>query len=192
LMLETERLTLRRFAEDDWLDLYDYLSQEIVVKYEPYGVFDEEECKHEAIRRSQEDAFWAVCLKETKRLTGNIYFKQLEPKAFQTWEIGFVFNAVYQGKGYATEACEKILEYGFKQAAAHRIIGNCNPENTPSWKLMERLQMRREGHFRKPAFFKKSPDGKPLWHDAYQYSIIDEEYLALKSNTIEAGFCKYT
>jgi RimJ/RimL family protein N-acetyltransferase len=61
---------------------------------------------------------------------------------------------------------------------AHRIIGRCNPENTPSWKLMERLLMRREGYFKKPAFFKKSPDGKLVWHDAYQYAMLEEEFFA--------------
>jgi RimJ/RimL family protein N-acetyltransferase len=178
--MKTERLIIRKFSNDDWHDLYEYLSQETVVKYEPYGVLNEEECKQAAIRRSQNDAFWAVCLKENNKLIGNIYFKQLEPEEFMTWEIGYVFNPAYHGKGYATEAGKRILEYGFEQISAHRIIGKCNPENTPSWRLMERLLMRREGHFKKPAFFKKSPEGKPIWHDAYQYSILDEEFLSMK------------
>lgn len=177
--METDRLIIRRFFDDDWHDLYEYLSQETVVQYEPYGVFNEEECKKEAIRRSQSDAFWAVCLKEDNKLIGNIYFQQQEPKAFMTWEIGYVFNPEYYGKGYATEASRKILQYGFEQVGAHRIIGKCNPENTSSWRLMERLLMRREGHFRKPAFFRKSSEGKPVWHDAYLYSILDEEFLSI-------------
>lgn len=178
--METERLIIRRFFNEDWHDLYEYLSQETVVKYEPYGVFNEEECRREAIRRSNDDAFWAVCLKENNKLIGNIYFNELEPKAFMTWEIGYVFNPVYYGKGYATEACKRILQYGFQQVGAHRIIGMCNPENISSWRLMERLLMRREGHFRKPAFFVKSNEETPLWHDAYQYSILEEEFLTLQ------------
>jgi [ribosomal protein S5]-alanine N-acetyltransferase len=180
-IMETDRLILRRFTEDDWQDLYEYLSQEIVVKYEPYGIFNEEECKQEAIRRSKDDAFWAVCMKENKKLIGNIYFQQLEPIAFMTWEIGYVFNPAYHGKGYATEASRKIIQFGFEKAGAHRIIGKCNPENTSSWKLMERLLMRREAHFRKPAFFRKSYEGKPIWHDAYQYSILDDEFFSMQS-----------
>ncbi|MCB2318576.1 hypothetical protein [Clostridium tagluense] len=45
---------------------------------------------------------------------------------------------------------------------------------------MERLLMRREGHFKKPAFFGKSNEGKPMWHDAYQYSILAEEFLSIE------------
>ena len=48
---------------DDWHDLYEYLSQEEVVKYEPYGAFTEEQAKREAISRSNNPDFWAVCLK---------------------------------------------------------------------------------------------------------------------------------
>lgn len=178
MILETDRLIIRKFCGDDWCDLYEYLSQEAVVKYEPYDVLSKEDCKEEATYRSQNDAFWAVCLKETNKLIGNVYFQQLDPKEFLTWEIGYVFNPEYYGNGYATEACKGILKYAFEELGAHRIIGMCNPENTSSWKLLERLSMRKEGHFRKAAFFKKSNEGKPIWHDGYQYSILDEEFFS--------------
>jgi [ribosomal protein S5]-alanine N-acetyltransferase len=180
LILETDRLVIRKFCYDDWNDLYEYLSQEKVVKYEPYNILSKKECKQAAINHSQNDAFWAVCLKESNKLIGNVYFQQQEPKEFLTWEIGYVFNPAYYGKGYATEACRIVLKYGFEELVAHRVIGKCNPENTPSWRLLERLLMRREGHFRKPAFFWKSNEGKPMWHDAYQYSILAEEFLYIK------------
>lgn len=180
LILETDRLVIRKFCYEDWYNLYEYLSQDTVVKYEPYTVFSKEECKQEAINRSHNDAFWAVCLKENNKLIGNVYFQQQEPKEFLTWEIGYVFNPAYYGKGYATEACKRVLKYGFQQLGAHRVIGKCNPENIHSWRLLERLFMRREGHFRKPAFFEKSNEGKPIWHDAYQYSILAEEFLSIE------------
>jgi RimJ/RimL family protein N-acetyltransferase len=177
-IFETDRLLIRRFNSNDWKDLYEYLSQEIVVKYEPYGVLNEDSCKEEAIKRSKNNAFWAVCLKENNKLIGNIYFQQQDPKEFLIWEIGYVFNPLYYGKGYATEACKVIMKFGFEKLGTHRIIGKCNPENTASWRLMERLSMKREGHFKKVAFFRKTLDGKPIWHDAYQYSILEEEFFS--------------
>lgn len=179
-ILETERLILRRFTSEDWKDLYEYLSKEEVVKYEPYEVFNEDQCREEAEYRSSQEAFWAVCLKENNKLIGNVYFQEQEPKEFLTWEIGYVFNSEYQGKGYATEACKRVLKYGFYVLGAHRVIGMCNPENSSSWRLLERLFMRREGYFKKPAFFKKSNEGKPIWHDCYQYSILDEEFFSIE------------
>lgn len=43
-----------------------------------------------------------------------------------------------------------------------RIIAMCNPENTPSWKLMERLQMRRKGILLKNIYFKTDKNGNPI------------------------------
>jgi len=44
-----------------------------------------------------------------------------------------------------------LIQYGFEECNAHRIVAYCNPQNNSSWRLLERLDMRREGHFyRKP------------------------------------------
>lgn len=180
-ILDTERLTLRRFTCDDWIDLYEYLSQQEVVKYEPYEAYTEEASRQEAQRRSQQDAFLAVCLKENGKLIGNVYFQQQDPKEFLTWKIGYVFNPQYYGSGYATESCNAVIEYGFKKLKARRIVAMCNPENIPSWKLLERLKMRREGHLRKNIFFKKDEKGEPIWIDTYEYAILSNEWLNLKT-----------
>lgn len=146
-IMETERLWIRRFSAEDWKDLHEYLSQESVVKYEPYSVFNADESRTEALRRSSDRAFWAVCLKSTTKMIGNLYFQASEPKVFGVWEFGYVFNPDFQGKGYATEACNQLLNYGFDNLKMRRVIANCDPENTHSWKLLERLKLRREGHF---------------------------------------------
>lgn len=152
------------------------LFQEEGLLFEPYNTYNEDECKIEAVNRSKNEAFWAVCLKENNKLIGNIYFQRQEPKEFMTWEIGYVFNSKYWHKGYATEASKRILQYGFEQLGAHRIIAKCNPENNASVKLLERLLMRKEGHFKKPAYFKKTFDDKAIWHDCYQYAMLEEEW----------------
>lgn len=176
VIFETERLIIRKFSIDDWKDLYEYLSDESVVKYEPYDVLSEEACRQEAKNRSENPAFLAVCLKESSKLIGNLYFEQQGPKEFLTWELGYVFNPAYQHKGYATESCREIICYAFEHFKAHRIIAMCNPENSASWRLMERLQMRREGYFKKKAFFKRDEKGEPIWHDSYEYGLLAEEY----------------
>lgn len=176
LNMETERLVIRNFVPGDSEDLHEYLSQKEVLRYEPGSVSNLEECKNMANERSQSNIFLAVCLKDSDKMIGHIYFNQKNPVEFLTWEIGYIFNPKYYGNGYATEACQKILQYGFEDLGAHRIIGMCNPENTASWKLMERLMMRREGHHPKIAFFRRTTDGKPIWHDAYQYAILAEEW----------------
>lgn len=167
---------IRKFQPEDWQDLFEYLSDEEVVKYEPYCAFSKEEAIKEAARRTTDDAFWAVCLKENGKLIGNLYFCRQQPEKFMAWEIGYVFNRQYNGKGYATEGAFRLLRYGFEVCSAHRIVAHCNPENTASWRLLERLHMRREGHFYKKAFFKYDVGGNPIWHDAYAYAMLSDEW----------------
>ena len=174
--LETQRLVIRRFLPSDGDDLFEYLSDEETVRFEPYGVFSLEQVRIEAARRSADTAFRAVCEKDTGKLIGNIYFCQQEPEQFSTWEIGYVFNRRFGGAGFATEATLAMMRYGFETCGAHRIEAHCDPLNVRSWKLLERVHMRREGHFLKKAFFNRDPSGQPRWHDAYAYGILEEEW----------------
>lgn len=175
-ILNTERLTIRRFKPEDWRELHAYLSLEDVVRYEPYGVFTEEESKREAANRSENPAFWAVCLRESGTLIGNLYFQQQEPKEFGTWELGYVFHAGYQGFGYAAEACRELMKLAFTDLEARRVVANCNPENSRSWRLLERLQFRREGYALQTVYFKHDEAGNPLWHDTYSYGMLHSEW----------------
>ncbi|MFZ5352817.1 MAG: GNAT family N-acetyltransferase [Bacillota bacterium] len=175
-ILETERLILRKFVPDDWKDLHEYLSDEEVVKYEPYDAYTQEQSMQEAKDRSQDDAFWAVCLKENNKLIGNIFFMQRKPSEFRTWMIGYVFNAKYHCNGYATESCRRMLTHAFETLGAHRVVAMCNPLNKPSWKLLERLNMRREGYLLKNVYFKTDSEGSPIWNDTYEYAILYEEW----------------
>jgi [ribosomal protein S5]-alanine N-acetyltransferase len=177
-MLVTDRLIIRGFKPSDWKDLYDYLSDENVVKYEPYYVYTEDDSKREAVNRSENSAFLAVCLKENGKLIGNIYFAREQPAEFLTWELGYVFNADYQGNGYATESCAAIINYAFEHMGARRIIATCDPKNARSWKLLERLKLRREGCLLKTGYFKCDLQGNPLWHDTYEYAILADEWKA--------------
>lgn len=176
IALETERLILRKFDPGDWKDLYEYLSKEETVRYEPYGVFDEQSCRRETVLRAQMEAFRAVCLKSTGKLIGSIYFHQTEPEEFLTWEIGYVFNPAFWGKGYALESCRAVLRHAFEQCGVRRVVARCSPENTASWQLLEHLSLRREAEKSKNMFLKRDVYGNPLWQDTYEYAILSDEW----------------
>ncbi len=171
--MDTERLTIRRFAPEDWRDLHEYLSREDVVRYEPYEPFTEEQSKAEAVRRAEDESFWAVCLREDGKLIGNLY---LAERDFGTWELGYVFNADYHGGGYAAEAARSVISHIIRTRNARRIAAMCDPLNMPSWKLLERLGFRREGHLRQNVFFKKDASGNPIWKDTYEYALLAAEW----------------
>lgn len=169
----TDRLIIRRFEKNDWQDLYEYLSDEEVVKFEPYDIYTKNQAKEEANRRANDESFYAVCLKANEKLIGNLYLSKGD---FDTWELGYVFNRAYQGQGYATESAKELLDYAFTHLGARRIIAMCSPKNDHSWRLLERLHMRREGMLLKNVYFKTDSYGKPIWLDTYEYAILKDEW----------------
>jgi ribosomal-protein-alanine N-acetyltransferase len=176
-MLSTERLIIRPFLESDYIDLYEYLSLEETYRYEPGEPVSLEEARKLASERARGTNFWAATLKDkVNKLIGHVSFIQTEPKFFLTWEIGFIFNPAFQSKGYATEASRALIAYAFTKLGAHRVVGYCNPENIPSWKVLEKCGMTREALRRKDAFFRKDKDGQPIWFDSYEYAILAEDF----------------
>ncbi len=169
----TDRLKIRRIEKEDWTDIYEYLSDEEVIKYEPYGVMTEDEVRGETEKRVNHESFYAVCLRENGKMIGNFY---LEKDDFDTYEIGYVFNRTFHKKGFATEGAEAILDYAFNDLKAWRVTAMCNPENKASWKLLERLGFRREGTLIKNIYFKTDHHNEPIWLDTYEYAILRSEW----------------
>ncbi|MCL2773328.1 MAG: GNAT family N-acetyltransferase [Oscillospiraceae bacterium] len=173
-MIVTERLIINKFEKSDWKDIYEYLSDNDVVKFEPYEPLTKDKALHEAEERAKNPAFWAVRLKDTNKLIGNIYLSEAD---FKTWELGYVFNKKYWGNHYAAESAYAVINYIFKTKDAWRIVAMCDPLNIASWKLLERLGMRREGHLIKNVYFKFDSQGNPIWKDTYEYAILREEWV---------------
>ena len=174
-MLESKRLYIRSFEKSDWNDLYEYLSLQEIYRFEPGAPITEKEAQKLTEERSKTESFKAVILKENKKMIGHLYFNHTQPEHFMTWELGYIFNPKFYNFGYATEASREIIRYAFAELKAHRIIANCNPNNTPSWKLLEKIGMRKEGFFKKKDFFRRDEKGNPLWLNCYQYAILEEE-----------------
>lgn len=86
-------------------------------------------------------------------------------------EIGFSFNRRFGGLGYATEAVHAALGFGFRTMELHRIFAGVDTRNDDrSWRLMERVGMRREAHF-----IHANRDGDE-WLDDYTYAMLDYEW----------------
>ena len=168
IIAQMDRLILRRFCEEDLQDLYAYLSDEEVVKFEPYRAMDMGQVQQELSRKTSTEEMIAVELKESGNLIGNLY---LGKRAFNTRELGYVFNKAYWGQGYARESCEAILDKAF-QEGVHRIYAECDPDNAASWGLLERLGFAREACFRKNVYFWKDDQGEPIWKDTFVYARL--------------------
>jgi len=174
----TERLIIRRIESSDWKDIHEYLSDEEVIRFEPYGVMTEEQVREETDKRVNHESFYAVVLKETMKMIGNFY---LDRGDFDTYELGYVFNRSYQKKGFAAEGAKAVIDYAFSELDARRVTAMCNPENEASWKLLERLGFRREGHLHQNIYFKTDQNDEPIWLDTYEYAVLKSEWVQKKA-----------
>jgi RimJ/RimL family protein N-acetyltransferase len=169
IVAESERLILRRYTKEDIQDLFEYLSDKEVVKYEPYKPLSFDETKENLEWRISTDEMIAVELKNSHKMIGNVYMGKRD---FEALEIGYVFNQNYWGNGYAAESCKALIKQAFSNGV-HRIYAECDPNNKNSWKLLEALEFQREAHFRKNVYFGRDETGNAIWKDTYVYAKLN-------------------
>ncbi|MFD2718162.1 GNAT family N-acetyltransferase [Hymenobacter monticola] len=113
-----------------------------------------------AIARSADDQLLGDCA---------LHLQAHEPRIA---EVGITLAPRWQGQGYASEALQALLKFCFEELALHRVVALVDPRNQPSVALMERVGMRREGHFRQNGWYKGE------WCDEYQYALLAADWAA--------------
>jgi [ribosomal protein S5]-alanine N-acetyltransferase len=174
-MISTQRLIIRPFLETDYQDLYEYLSRKETYRFERGEPISLEKAQEFAHDWSKGTNFWAATLKTSLKLIGHISLFPERPAVFRTWQIGYIFNPDFHNLGYASEATLAVIKYTFSELGAHRIVACCSPDNIPSWKVMEKCGMKKEGLSRKDFILRDDENGKPVWLDSYTYAILDED-----------------
>jgi RimJ/RimL family protein N-acetyltransferase len=183
--LQTDRLILRDFREEDWRGAHEYGSDAETVKYMPFGPNTEEETKDfisRTLARQKETPRlfydFAIVNKPGNKLIGSCSVNIIDA-ANKEAMIGYILQRDYWNKGYITEAARAVVAFGFEQLVLHRIIASCDPENTGSYRVMEKIGMQREGHLRQEKMF------KGVWRDFLLYSILEKEWLSIKQGSLE-------
>lgn len=176
--METERLVIRNFDGDDWQDL-----QEMIIQYQSsqLAVYDHqwptstEEIKGITKWFADGDSFLAVCLKETGKLIGFISLNRSDKEDCQEFNLGYVFNFDYHGKGYATEGCQAVVDHTFSELGADRVVSGTAAANHASCRLLKRLGMRKTGEG--TGSFRKTQDGKPIEFVSFSFTLSKDEWL---------------
>lgn len=167
--IHTDRLLIRTFQPGDTAAVATYTTQTAVMTYIEEGVMTVEQTAVFVQQHASEGGAYPVLRQTDGQLIGHLSFHSWF--APHTYEIGWVFHPDYQRQGYATEAARALLEYGFATLQLHRVIATCQPENPASYRVMEKLGMRREGHFRQCIY-----RGDEVWWDEYFYAILANEW----------------
>ena len=175
--IATERLLLRQFEPGDWPQVLEYTADPSVMTYIPEGVFTADNARTFVAANSSEgaEAYAIVRMGEEGVIGHMVFHPWFAPR---TYEIGWVLHTAYHGRGYATEAARALLKYGFETLGLHRVIATCQPENSPSYRVMEKLGMRREAFFRQCIY-----RGGDKWWDEYFYAMLEEEWHQLSGGS---------
>ncbi|MFD0690070.1 GNAT family N-acetyltransferase [Actinomadura fibrosa] len=177
--IETERLTLRPFGEDDLDGLYAYQSLPEVARFlywEPRDLEESRSFLKQKMSAStvEKEGDWlvlAVVWRETGALIGEVNL-QWRSREHRQGEIGFILNPAYHGRGFATEAAEVVLRLGFEGLDLHRVVGRLDGRNNASARVLKRLGMRREAHLRENELVKGE------WTDEIVYAMLQDEWRA--------------
>lgn len=145
VIIETERLLLRNFTEDDASLIYELNIDLDVMRYTHVILRDLDHAKDilENTILPQYALYnygrWAVHLKpglEFIGWSGLKYRSQLNEV-----DLGYRFKKSAWGKGYATEAAFASIRFGFEKIGLGRIVGRAEFDNVTSWKVLEKCGM---------------------------------------------------
>ena len=175
-VLTGPRLILRELDLDDWPAVHGYSARPEVARFQPWGPNTPEESRRfieqalsaaQAIPRTEYQ--FAATLADGGRLigTGALHVRSTE---HGHGEIAYFLHPDIWGQGYATEAAQLLLRFGFAELGMHRISGTCDPRNEASARVLTKVGMTYEGRLRDAMHIR---DG---WRDSDVYSILAHEW----------------
>jgi len=166
-IFETERLVIRpprvEDAEDVWKAIVN--SHEALKEWMPWAqskqsmeqtVTNLRQAVADFITRT--DLRLHLYLKDTGEFVGSSGLHRIDWNV-RKFEIGYWIDSKFEGKGYMTEAVERITEFAFEELKANRVEIRCDSDNVRSRSVAERLSFQLEGTLRHDSL---SADGKSL------------------------------
>jgi [ribosomal protein S5]-alanine N-acetyltransferase len=184
MVLETPRLLLRDFFEDDWPAVLTYQSDPRYLRYYHWTHRTEDDVRafvqmflDQQQEQPRQKFQLALVLKQDGRLIGNCGIRIDAPEQREA-NIGYELEPDSWGQGLATEATRAILHFGFETLGLHRIWACCIAGNAGSARVLTKIGMRREGCLREKEFIKGE------WHDQLLFAILDHEWRALQWPTV--------
>jgi RimJ/RimL family protein N-acetyltransferase len=143
IYLETERLIIRSFNQNDINDVFEYLSDKIVMEHiEPIMTYEQviSFINNFGIKNK---LIFAIELKNGNRVIGHLIFHEYGNK--NIYELGWIINRDFWNNGYAVEVSKEIINYGLNILKLKKIIGETVEENKRSIKIFEKIGMKMMG-----------------------------------------------
>lgn len=147
LILETERLALRRLLPDDLDALFALYSDPQIRQYFPEGTLSYAETREElewflnGHPRHPELGLWATIHKPSGRFIGRCGLLPWTIDGRDEVEVAYLLDKAFWGQGLATEAATALVRYGFERLNLTRLICMIDPRNQASIGVARRIGM---------------------------------------------------
>ena len=170
-VIETERLLLRPFVDDDLAALHAIQSLPDVTRWLYWEPRSLEEARADLERKREDPTVVsrAMVIRSSGELIGDIGLF-LGDAVHRGADIGYVVHPDRHGRGYAVEAGRAMLALAFGELGLHRVCGRLEPRNAASGRVLERLGMRRE------ALLVENEWVKGEWQSEAIYAILASEW----------------
>ncbi|WP_409483223.1 GNAT family N-acetyltransferase [Arsenicicoccus dermatophilus] len=163
--VETSRLRLRPFQEDDFKAVRSYLADPQVMRFVD-DTYSEKQVRRFLSRWVGDDPpVLALVRKSKDRVVGHVVFHRYEHP--DVYEISCVLHAKYHRRGYASEIGRALLDHAFRDLRAHRVFAITLEGNTAAGRLVSSLGMTQEAALRKATQL----DG--TWVDEYHFAMLE-------------------
>lgn len=172
----TSRLSLRRARAEDAEALWRYWSRPEVVQWLGWAPADRADW--EATYPGKRDGL--LVIEREGSVVGDLTFRiedgwgqreVADAAAGTQAELGWVLDPDFTGRGYATEAVRAAIDLAFGPLGLRRVVANAFADNEASWRLMERLGMRRESLTRAESLHRERG-----WLDGVGYALLASEW----------------
>jgi RimJ/RimL family protein N-acetyltransferase len=165
--LRTERLTLRAGTADDAEATWRYRRLESVNEWLDGCPADFAGYRERFAEPARLAATVIVMLGTDGPVIGDFMLRRVGDTEA---ELGWALDPAHTGRGYATEAVRELIRYCFQDLGVRRVSANCFLGNEASWRLMERVGMRRELHA-----VRESQHRSGRWLDTVGYALLADE-----------------
>ncbi|WGL61356.1 GNAT family protein [Pigmentibacter sp. JX0631] len=178
IIINTNRFNLRTLYEKDSSDIYSFTKDSEISKYLNWeshvNINDTIDYLARILLLSKKFPISNLGIEistiEYKKIIGTVGLLPKHITSPYTYELGFVLNKEWWGKGIALDAVQCLINYAFENYEIQRIEAFCVTENLKSWTLLEKIGMLREG-IRRNFFYKNK-----IFYDIYMYSILKNEW----------------
>ena len=174
--LETERLILRQFKIEDYVEMYNnWACEDAVTKFLTWQTHTNQDVTKSVLadwipKYENKDFYnWAIELKEENRLIGNISVVSLREETLSAI-LGYCMGSKWWGKEIMPEAGKAVLKYLFEEVGFNRIAANHDKNNPKSGRVMQKIGMTYEGTLRSAGFCNQGII------DDVRYSILKSEW----------------